>query len=211
MCNPAQVDGRMAAMARHGEVIGVVLAGGRSRRMGRDKATFEIGGRTMLDWVATALEGVCGEVVVAGLPEGANRRPRLTDPGLRFQGPLAGLVSGLRRLGEGKALVVAVDHPWVRTETLAALIEQGGELPLVPVDQGARQTTCALYPAAAVDPAAEELEAGGSIQSLLDRIAFDPVVEETWRGWGEDGRSWYSVDTEERAEEGLDRFGPPGS
>jgi hypothetical protein len=59
--------------------------------------------------------------------------------------------------------------------------------------------------------ATEELAGGGSIQSALDRAAFDPVVEDVWRSWGEDGRSWFSADTPEAIDEGLRRFGPPGS
>jgi hypothetical protein len=58
--------------------------------------------------------------------------------------------------------------------------------------------------------AASELEGGGSIQSLLDMSGFRPVVEEEWRGWGEDGRSWFSIDEPANIEEGLSRFGPPG-
>lgn len=197
-------------MADHSEVLGIVLAGGRSRRMGTDKAGYELAGRPMLEWVAGALEMVCRRVVIAGLPGGLRGRPGIADPGPLHRGPLAGLVAGLRTPGVERAVLVAVDHPWVRPETLSALLSHAGELPLVPVDQGVRQTTCAVYPAAAGDPGGEELTAGGSIQSLLDRIAFDPVVEGTWRPWGEDGRSWYSADTEEAVMAGIELFGPPG-
>jgi hypothetical protein len=52
----------------------------------------------------------------------------------------------------------------------------------------------------------EEAEADGSIQSLLDRVSFRAVTPETWVPWGEDGRSWFSVDTPEALAEGIRRF-----
>jgi molybdopterin-guanine dinucleotide biosynthesis protein A len=97
----------------------------------------------------------------------------------------------------------------VRAETLRRLSGLLADRPVVPVDEGERQTTCAAYPPGLGDLAREELEAGGSLQSLLDRTAFDPVVEEEWRRWGEDGRSWFSADTPVRLAEGLARFGAP--
>jgi hypothetical protein len=66
-----------------------------------------------------------------------------------------------------------------------------------------------VYPTGLLEVASDELAGGGSLQSLLDRSAFDPVTE--WRSWGEDGRSWYSVDTLVDLEAGLIRFGSPGA
>jgi hypothetical protein len=77
----------------------------------------------------------------------------------------------------------------------------------VPVDEGARQVTCAAYPAAWAEAADVEDEAGGSIQSLLDRLPHREVAPAEWAAWGEDGRSWYSVDTPEAAAAALGRYG----
>src|SRR5690606_21018946 len=103
----------------------------------------------------------------------------------------------------------AVDQPWVRSVTVQRLLALESSLPVVPVHDGIRQTTCAVYPGESLQAAKEELEGGGSIQSLLDRISFHPVVESEWRGWGEDGRSWFSADSVTDISEGVRRFGPP--
>lgn len=187
-------------------MIGVILAGGSSRRMGRDKATVEVAGRTMADWVSDALGAVCAQVVTAGRPlPGLEAVP---DPGIIQRGPLAGLVGAFHRFPGEVLAVVAVDQPWLRDETVGRLGELADEDAVVPVDAGVRQTTCAIYPAALVELAERELAGDGSLQSLLDLAAFLPVLD--WRDWGEDGRSWFSVDTPEAIEEGLTRFGPPG-
>lgn len=178
-------------------MLGVVLAGGASRRMGREKALVEIAGRPMVDWVTAALATVCDRVEIAGRIEG---RSGLVDPP-GVAGPLAGLRAGLA-LGEDLVLV-AVDQPWIRPETLRQLAFREGTV--VPIHHGVRQVTCARYSAELADSAGSAV----SIQELVDRVAFHAVEEGEWLSWGEDGRSWYSTDDDEALATGLLRFGPP--
>lgn len=189
--------------------VGVILAGGRSSRMGSDKAAVVVGSHTMLHHTATALRAVTDELVVAGRDETVGGIPAVADPGAAHRGPLAGLAAASSVFPNALLVVVAVDQPWVRTETLRRLVALTGELPVLPVDGGVRQTTCAVYPARALDHVGEELTAGGSIQSLVDRISFLPVTSEEWTRWGEDGRSWYSADTMAAITLGLERYGAP--
>lgn len=117
-------------------------------------------------------------------------------------GPLAGLAAGLR-LGE-PVLLVAVDQPWVRTTTLAKLASISETV--VPVHDEIRQVTCAVY----YPVLAESVEQAGSLQGLLDLVPPLEVTEPVWRSWGEDGRSWFSVDRPEDIEIGLEKYGRPG-
>lgn len=188
--------------------IGVVLAGGRSSRMGVDKAHVRVGTKTMLDHVVTALHAVTDEVVVVGRPESLPDVSTLPDVGTPHRGPLAGLLAAVEAFPTALLAVVAVDQPWVRGVTIAHLAEMAGPLPVVPVDDGIRQTTCAVYPSDALDAIRDELEGGGSIQSLLDRTSFRPVIDTEWRSWDEDGRSWFSADSTTDIAEGVERFGP---
>lgn len=182
-------------------MIGVVLAGGASKRMGQDKAEVVVAGRPMISWVIEALDPVVDRVLVAGRPAGWDGRESLSDPD-GMAGPLAGLASALR-LGQ-PVLLVAVDQPWLRTATLAQLAAIGETA--VPVQGETRQVTCALYyPAAAA-----LVEGAASLQGLMDLERPLEITEPVWRSWGEDGRSWFSVDRVEDVEIGLERFGPPG-
>lgn len=189
-------------------VIGAILAGGRSERMGTDKAMVEVAGRPMVDWVAAALAPNCDQVVLAGRAHGLAGLEGLPDPDERHLGPLSGLVAVLRRFPGAPVFLVAVDQPWLQSATVDRLGEQVTDLAAVPVEGGVRQSTCAVYPPGIHQTAETELEGGGSLQSLLDVAAFTPVVD--WQSWGEDGRSWFSADTPTAVEEGLSRFGPPG-
>ena len=193
-------------------LVGVVLAGGASRRMGTDKALVEVAGRPMLDWVVDAVGAVTDEVVVSGesRPHWAGHVRFVEDRGEPKRGPLAGIVAVMDQVDpDGLLLVVGVDQPWVRPATLRAIAGRFIELPVVPVPDGVRQTTCAAYPANDVLVATRELNAGGSIQSMLDRTAFDPFTEADIESCGEDGRSWFSVNTLDDLAEGLHRYGPP--
>lgn len=191
-------------------VTGAVLAGGMSTRMGRDKAQVEVAGRSMLDLVVDALSAACDRVVVLG-PERVGRES-WPDTGAG-SGPLAGIATALHRADSDHVLVVAVDNPFVRADTLRHLVALAGDTPVVPVDRdGVRQVTCAIYPASLAAAAREELDAGGSVQSLLDRVSFRPVTPAEWETWGEDGRSWHSVDDEASLLAAVDAYdkGVPG-
>ena len=185
-------------------MIGVVLAGGVSRRMGQPKAGVEIDGVTMAEYVRRALAAVCRDVVASGGP--AAGLEIVADPdGFLHRGPVVGIASVLNTVGE-PILAVGVDQPWVRVETLAELAAQTRDLPVVPVDAGARQVTCAVYTPSFL-AAALSARSEGSIQSALDEAPHDAVLD--WDSWGEDGRSWYSANSEDSLKDGLDRFGRP--
>lgn len=176
------------------KALGAILSGGHSSRMGRDKATVVVGGNTMLQRVGDALGSVTDRVVVLG----PDRDGWVCWPdSVHAEGPLAGIATALSRGEADRVLVVAVDHAFVRPDFLAHLLAIDSDLPVVPVDEtGVRQVTCAVYPQTIAAAAVDEATVGGSIQTLLDRVSFRAVIPDEWRGWGEDGRSWFSIDSE---------------
>ncbi len=138
--------------------VGIVLAGGASRRFGRDKATLEIarsreggegetGVETLAEWALRRLAEVCGEVAVAdggrGLLAGIST---LADgPG---RGPAAGLLGAARAFPARALLVLACDLPAVSARLLAkiAAIAAGGDFDLVlPRWEGGAEPLAALY------------------------------------------------------------------
>jgi molybdopterin-guanine dinucleotide biosynthesis protein A len=185
-------------------VVGAVLAGGMSKRMGQNKADVLVGDRTMIEMVTAGLKAATDHVVLLGPDrDGWECWP----DSVHAQGPLAGIATALARTTADHVLLVAVDHPFVAASTLQRLVALAGPLPVVPVDDhGVRQVTCAIYPSSISEEAAEEASNGGSIQSLLDRVSFKPIAPDAWESWGEDGRSWYSVDDQRALQQGLGRY-----
>jgi len=185
-------------------LLGAILTGGRSTRMGEDKSEVQVDGVSMLVRVAEAVRPVVDQLVLLG----PFRRGWVSWPdAVHAEGPLAGIATALTRTEHDRVLVIAVDQPFVAVGTLERLAGLGGDLPVVPVDDhGVRQVTCAVYPKEIAGQSIEEARAGGSIQTLLDRVSFRPVIPEEWRSWGEDGRSWFSVDTMEDLARGSGLF-----
>jgi molybdopterin-guanine dinucleotide biosynthesis protein A len=184
------------------EIVAAVLTGGKSTRMGAPKAAITIDGVTMGEYVARSLATF--RTLAVGAPLG--ELP--TIPDASGAGPLAGIAAALA-IEANAVFVTAVDHPWLQASTVAAMVQRFDMHPVVPIDGGRRQVTCAIYPTALAAKAAELAERGAAIQALLDDETVDEVLETEWRAWGEDGRSWFSVDSMGDLELGLSRFGRP--
>jgi molybdopterin-guanine dinucleotide biosynthesis protein A len=161
---------------------GIVLTGGRSRRLGVDKATLVLDGETLARRAARRLGAVCAPVVEAG--DGVSGLPAVREapPGA---GPLAALAAAgawLRERGHhGPALVLAVDLPRVDDALLRWLRDRPGAPTTVLRVDGRLQPVCARYgPDALV--AAGSLVAGGirALHELFDVVEHDVVDEDEW-------------------------------
>jgi molybdopterin-guanine dinucleotide biosynthesis protein A len=108
-------------------ITGLVLAGGRSERMGRDKALLVMNRETQLARAARVLAEICGGVLVAVRAEQAETSAYpsfdLVADESGVGGPAAGLLGAWRRVPEDALLVLAVDMPQVDAPLLRRLIE----------------------------------------------------------------------------------------
>jgi molybdopterin-guanine dinucleotide biosynthesis protein A len=187
-----------------------VLAGGASRRMGRDKATLPVGGVELASLVLAAAARVADPVVLVA-PEGHPARrvataaagagpPAATrvvaDPGL---GPLAAVAAALEALEAEHVLVLAADHPGLRVELLAHLVALAEGAEAVACRRGPRlEPLVAVYrriPALAAARARLAGPARGrSLQGLLGDLRTLVVEEPAWRRVDPDGRSFVDLD-----------------
>jgi len=169
----------------------VVLAGGRSSRLGRDKAAVEVAGVPLLDRVLRAVAPVCGRVVVAGparqLAPGtlAPGRPdpvwcREDPPG---GGPVAAVSAALPHVAADRVFVLAVDLPFLTARALRALAGAGPSA--VAVDAAGRDQgllgvweTARLRAALPDDPAGRSWHAvTRDIGIVRVRLPGDPAPE----------------------------------
>lgn len=152
----------------------IVLTGGASRRMGRDKASIRPPG-----WEHTLAErtaGLVAAVAVRAVEVGPGRTSLLAvsedPPGT---GPLAALAAGWDALAaggwRGAALVVATDLPFLDLATLRWLADHP-DGSLVPLAGGRPQPLCARYSAADLDTARRLVGAGlASMAALLAEVS----------------------------------------
>jgi molybdopterin-guanine dinucleotide biosynthesis protein A len=109
-------------------ITGAILAGGLSRRLGRDKAALELGGKPLARWAAQALAPLVSDLwlvtnqpldhLLLGLPLITDLEP--------YQGPAGGLLTALFYARTPWVLAAAVDNPFLAAPILAALIQRGG-------------------------------------------------------------------------------------
>jgi len=112
-------------------VYGLVLAGGRSRRMGQDKALLEHSGKSQLAYSVDILSHCVDQVFVSTRPDqvGESERGRYQQIVDRYDnlGPVAGILSALREYPDVDWLVVACDLPNIDEATIRHLLEESDE------------------------------------------------------------------------------------
>jgi molybdopterin-guanine dinucleotide biosynthesis protein A len=164
-------------------VSGLLLTGGASRRLGRDKATLVVHGERLADRGARVLGTVCAPVLEVG--PGVSALPSVREEPAG-SGPLAALAAGgselVRRGHDGPAILLGVDLAFVDAALLELLAEWPGDGVVVPVRAGRRQTCCARYGRTALDAAADLVARGErSLHALLDATPVIDVGEREWR------------------------------
>lgn len=156
----------------------VVLAGGGSRRMGRDKAMLPVGGRTLLARAVERLARRFDDILVSAGADGLGcdlSGVTVVPDASPDQGPLMGLATTLPRARHALAFVVACDIPDIDLAFVEILLARiGGRDAALPVRGGRAEPLFAVYRTAAAGPAGEVLAAGG--RSVLDLLARLDVV-----------------------------------
>lgn len=178
---------------------GLLLTGGASTRMGRDKATIEFGGETIAARVARAMAAVADPLLVVG-GEAGTGLPAVDDP---REGPLVAVAFGreklLERGSDVPAIVVACDVPRVTPALLRLLFDElarTGADAVVPLLGGADQSLCACYGPTALDRARRLRDSGErSMRSLLAaELTIRRLTEDEWSAVAGDRRALADVD-----------------
>jgi molybdopterin-guanine dinucleotide biosynthesis protein A len=129
--------------------VGVAVAGGASRRMGRDKALLPWPGGDLLGHALRRLESVCDEVWISSGPDPryVERGVRVVADAVRGAGALAGVHAGLRLLpASACGVFLGVDLPLVPQALLRRLLELAADCDaVVPVSPAGPEPLCAAY------------------------------------------------------------------
>ena len=171
--------------ADQGPISAVVLAGGRSRRLGRDKAVEPLGGVPLVSRVMDAVACVASEVVVVvAEPEQASRLPlpagaRVARDLYPDSGSLGGIYTGLSAAAAPWALVVACDMPFLSRRLLSAMASaREGCDAVVPLVRGRPEPTHALYSRRCIAPIRRNLDAGVlKIAAFYDSVSVRYLPE----------------------------------
>ncbi len=169
-------------------LLGVVLAGGESRRYGRPKALALMGGKPMASWALDALSpsfpqrGMVGSDLFVSRGFGVPSRPDVL-PGL---GPMGGLITALewaKEVGLRGAFLLGCDMPLIDASLINRILAFRGDrkAALVPASNGplGMEPLCAAYGMECLGPARELTRSGPrSMMALLNTVDFDVLPME---------------------------------
>jgi molybdopterin-guanine dinucleotide biosynthesis protein A len=180
----------------------IILAGGQSRRMGRDKARLPSGGGTLLERIVDRLSPVVDQVIVAG-------GPPVSIPGVRWvpdsrpgSGPLAGMAAGLAAMSGDLAWIVACDLPDLEPRIGELLFASALDVDaVVPRLDATPEGLCAVYRANLAPRMLAMLDAGERrVTALLDGIRVRYIEAADLRPIDPELRSFRNLNTPDEYE-----------
>jgi molybdopterin-guanine dinucleotide biosynthesis protein A len=186
--------------------MGFLLAGGKSSRMGADKAFLDFGGQTLLDRALTVMGAVCGKVTIVGDPDkfaeyGSSKYGYVVADIFSGCGPLAGIHAALVHSTAELNLMLAVDMPFVSGELLAFLFataEDADNHAIVTVPRTSKgfQPLCAVYRHDFAVAAEQALRAGKyKIDAAFSSVSVRVIEEDELAAAGFSEQSFFNLNT----------------
>ena len=171
-----------------GGVAAFILAGGKSTRMGADKAFLTLGGSSLLARSLAVAGAVADEVCIVGEARKFQAFAPVVEDVFRGCGPLAGIHAALRASHMELNLILAVDLPFVTPELLRFLFAQARESPAMVTAVRARggwQPLCAVYRGEFAEVAEKALREGRyRIDTLFDSQRMLEISEDQLKTTG---------------------------
>lgn len=171
-------------------LTGVVLAGGRSTRMGREKALIQIKGKEMLLWVVEGLKPLVSEIIVVVKDESAQSSYRKIVPPnvkiftdiMELDGPLVGMYTAFLESKSEYAYVHPIDSPVINKHVIQYLFQkaEGNDASIVKWNDGTIEPMHAVYKVStSLAGAKSALDHGDSsakvLASKLENVNYIPV------------------------------------
>lgn len=187
------------------DVTGFVLAGGKSTRMGTDKAFIEFEGRILLERALGLVRSVTPDIRIVGAREKFAPFAPVVEDIFRERGPLGGIHAALRGSQTELNFMLAVDMPFVSETFLQYLIGEARTATeatvVVPRSEGRRQPLCAVYRPQFADMAEQALLAGRNrIDSLFDAVETRVIEEDELARAGFSSPIFRNLNTPEQLE-----------
>jgi molybdopterin-guanine dinucleotide biosynthesis protein A len=165
----------------------ILLAGGTSRRMKRDKARLLVPDEPLIQRILNQVEGFFGEILISvSRGQSYDFLPcRLVEDEVEEQGPLGGILSGLRAAANDVCIAMACDIPDINLDFLARMLEEaaGYEIVVPCPAKGLFEPLLAVYKKSVI-PKIEKLLASSNRQVLalfdLCRTKFLEMDDASW-------------------------------
>ena len=176
-----------------------ILAGGQSRRMGRDKALLHLEGQTLIERVIAAVRPLARSTFIVGDPATYAHLDLAIYPDQHpATGPIGGLYTALS-LDLGPILLLACDLPFLAPDFLHFLVRKRGPYQVVaPRTNNGLEPLCALYEPCCLSTIESAIQCGQlSMRALLSQLNLHEVPTEDWQTYDEHGLLFANLNTPE--------------
>ncbi len=106
------------------ELTGIVIAGGKSKRMGKDKLSMQFNGQSLIQQAVNLLEKYSVKTFVSANKSQINSNYAIINDDFADIGPIAGIYAGLKQAKTQKILIIPVDMPLLNEELISYLINE---------------------------------------------------------------------------------------
>jgi molybdenum cofactor guanylyltransferase len=165
-------------MAKAVECTGIILAGGKSLRMGSDKGLMHFGSKQLVAFAIEALKPHCSNIIIAANNEAyiqfGHEVVRDTHAGI---GPMGGLHAGLLSSKTEHNLVLSCDMPLVNEALMGWIFSHKyGYQAVIPVKNGQQFTVCAYYHRSVLQTIESEIHLGlYKMKLMLNKIKVNAL------------------------------------
>ena len=181
----------------------VILAGGQSRRMGRDKRALpwtpanDGAAQTLLGHVVSTVARLTDDVVLVANDDPGVAGVRIVGDMYPRAGSLGGIYSGLAAAAYNLAFIAAADMPFLNPRLIRSLATRGSRVDaVVPVKDGRPEPLHALYRKSVLRPARQRIERRElKVAPVFDAVSTDWVAEGELRRYDPELRSFWNLNT----------------
>ncbi len=186
------------------DLAAFVMAGGKSTRMGEDKAFLKLGSQTLLVRALHLAHSVARDVRIGGEASKFAAFGRVVEDVYPEHGPLGGIHAALQNTLTQLNLILAVDLPFVSSKFLEYLVSQAHAsraVVTVPRAAGGWQPLCAIYGREFADLAEQSLREGrNKIDALFPQVETRVIDEEELQREGFSSDMFRNMNTQEELE-----------
>lgn len=182
-------------------VSGVILAGGKSSRYGRNKALVEVEGVPLVERALRVMEGLFSNVVlITNTPHTYKflNIPMYEDR-IKGLGPLGGIFTGLNVIKDNVGFFVACDMPYLQPDLIRYLVQIRGNFDVVvPNMSGMYEALHAVYTRGCLPEIESFIRSGGlQVVRFFDRVSVLYVEEKALRKIDPELRSFFNINRPE--------------
>lgn len=162
------------------DVTGIILAGGKSSRMGTDKGLQQLCGKPLIYYAIQALSGLCNKIIISTSSNEYKSfgYKTIADeiPGI---GPMGGIFSALKQSRTEKNLVLSCDLPFVSRELFSHILENSEGYQVAVPWQGHQhyEPLCGFYHASILDQLSLYIQRKNyKLPNLFDEISINKLI-----------------------------------